>query len=596
MAQGNSPTWRHDAVAAVLILGVLALSLWRAGTIGPTVDEPFHVVRGLAWWWEDSTRLSYAHPPLANLLQAVPAVLTAEPLDLSRLPGWDVSDHATMAEHLFLTQYEAVRPLMMMGRLANTALMVLFALTLYLWTSRRLGARIGLLTLALVGFNPTVLAHAQLFTTDLPVTFAIFGVTATFIDYLDPRRPHAWRKGVNLVLFALAMAAALCTKFTAVALIPVLAVVGVTWAGQGWGRFSGARPAGSAAPGLPSQPGLGWRFLQVGGEMLFVAVVCLVAIAAIYRFEMLFLSPAEMLALPEPQCHLTDDSNDQFLESRWLINALPRDLPLPVPYTWFFGLEMVRFHGSRGHGSWMAGFTYGWGNPAYFPVMLLIKTPPAVLLGVLLAAIQGVRRGRPPGATVGVILAVAGFLFFLLIGSQLNIGVRHALPVVPLLGIVAAIALLRAFHGAWQRWGRVGLLAALALVLSVPAASIWNAGRYLPYFNIGRLGYQISIVGEDWGQDSIHLARAIDELDMRPVRYVTYGIASWPEVRHQGAEPIKARCGQRGPRFGWVVAHRALVQRWPECVPGAGDRPPDRIISENLFAWDLDSTNKDDGR
>ena len=51
-------SWRHDALAALMLIAMVGLLWWRADEIGPTVDEPFHLVRGLAWWWADSTRLS----------------------------------------------------------------------------------------------------------------------------------------------------------------------------------------------------------------------------------------------------------------------------------------------------------------------------------------------------------------------------------------------------------------------------------------------------------------------------------------------------------------------------------------------------------
>ena len=581
----QGPTWRHDGVAALLIVCVAAMLLWRADQIGPTVDEPFHLIRGLAWWWTDSTKLSYAHPPLANLLQALPAALGHAPVELTTLPGWTTSDHAAMAEELFARDYETIRPMLMLGRLVTSALTVLFAAAVYLWTSRRLGAWVGLLALVLVGFNPTVLAHGQLFTTDLPVTFAIFGVFATFVDYLSPRRSgRAW-PFVNLVVFALCMAAALGTKFTSVGLIPVLGITGIVWAALGWGRFSG-RDAGA---GLPPPP-LGVRLLRVASEMVFVAALCLLAIAALYRFQDMFLTPAQMLALPEPQCHLTDDFADQFLEGRWLINALPKHLPLPVPYTWLFGLEMVRFHGGQGHSSWMLGITYGWGNPAYFPALLLLKTPPVILLGVLLAAIRGIRQRRLPGVEVGMALLIGGFLLGLLMMSQLNIGVRHALPVAVLFSLIAALALVRTTQEAFARRGRLAVITAVALILTVPAAAVWNAGRYLPYFNIGRAGYLVSIVGEDWGQDSIFVADAIREHGMRPVTYVSYGIGSGPEVQHQGVKPYIIGCGEPYIRRGWIIAHRAQVQRWPHCVRGLGQLPPTLVLHDNLWAWDVSST------
>lgn len=586
----QAATWRHHGGALLVLAAMAAILFWRIGQIGPTVDEPFHLVRGLAYWWTDSTALSYAHPPLANALQMLPAALLTEPLDLTTVPGWEERDHSLMAEYLAAMRYARVRPMLMMGRYVNMGLGIAMVAYLWLWASRRFDATVALVAVTLVAFNPTVLAHAQLVTTDLPVTFAILAVATTFVDYLSPPRGGLAWPGLRLGAFALAVAAALCTKFTALALVPLLASIGVFWAASGWGRFAG--------------PGLGLRLVRVSAEIVFVGLVALLCVGAIYRFQEWGLSMDQVLAHPEPQCHLTDDFDQGFLEQRWLIAALPGWLRLPVPYTWLFGMEMVRHHGALGHNTWFMGFTYARMNPAYFPVMLLIKTPVWVTLGLGVYLVSAIRRRRLPGPHA-ILLLIGGFLLALLCTSNLNIGVRHALPIVPPLTVLAAIGLRRALRGIAARGlldapnrRRAAHLAALLVLLSLPAIAAANAGHLLTWFSVGRtVGYQISIVGEDWGQDATELVRAMEEdPELRPVRYLGYGIFSVSEVRHQGRRPIRVQCGGATGRFGWFVAHRAMAVRFPKCLGPLAERPPDRVIGEHLFAWELDSTPRGDRR
>lgn len=556
-----------------MVLLLIPLLLWGQDTLGPTVDEPFHLIRGLAWWWTDSTRLSYAHPPVANALQALPAVWTSAPVDLTTLEGWSDANHAHMAQQLVMTRYDQARPWLWSGRLVTMALMILLAVGTYLWTSRRLGAWTGLVTLALLAFNPTVLAHAQLFTTDLPVALALAAVAATFVDMLAPRRPATWRPWLNLVLFAVAMGAALGTKFTAVAMIPLLGGIGVFAAVRGWGRYAG--------------PTLGWRLLRVAGEMVFVAGVSLVILGALYRFEEVGLTVGEILAHPEPRCHLTEDFDGTFLEQRWLTASLPRWLPIPLPYSWWFGFEMVRHHGSIGHPTWFAGLTYGRFNPAYFPVLLLIKNPAPWLVGLGALTFLQVRARRWLALPLAVPTVMGIAMLLLLMASNLNIGVRHALPVIVLLTPTAAAGLVRLGRAFLHAGGVARRVAAAALVLVLPAVAITHAGHYLGYFNIGRLGYAISVIGEDWGQDTIRLARVVEAHDMEPVRYLSYGMGGFAELLHQGVEPQVARCGQEYPPWGWLVMHRATVVRWPSCTDSVDNRPPDLVINDHLYAWDL---------
>lgn len=573
MRVDDAVDWRHDALAAAAILLVIPLLLLNLSSVGPTVDEPFHLVRGLAWWWTDSTKLSYAHPPLANLLQALPAVLISDPIDLTRLTGWEDANHAHMAETLFATRYPTVRPMLHLGRLVTMGFMVAMCLGTYLWTSRRLGGWIGLATLLLIAFNPTVLAHAQLLTTDLPVAAILLLAGATFVDYLSPRRPRAWRSWLNLGVFALAMGAALITKFTAVSMVPLFAVVGGVWAWQGWGRFR--------------NPSRGRRLLRVAAEIGVVAAVGIVLIGAIYRFEAFGLSFDEIRARPEPQCHLTEPYAGQFLEGRRLSANLPGWLRLPVPYTWWFGFEMVRYHGSIGHPTWFAGFQYGRFNPLYFPIMLLIKNPATWLIGLGSVVFVTLRRRSWPPVGLAIPSAMGLGMMALLATSNLNIGVRHALPIIVLWSLPAGAGLVWLGRAWLAPGGRFRQVVVGALLVSMPLVPATVTGHYLGYFNIGKLGYAISVVGEDWGQDVPALAAAAKKYDMEPLRYMTYGIGGAAELRHLGVKARVARCGSRYPAWGWVVLHRSAVERWPECTRGVGDRPPDLVIGDHIYAWDL---------
>ncbi|MEM6927997.1 MAG: hypothetical protein AAF602_13785, partial [Myxococcota bacterium] len=270
-----------------------------------------------------------------------------------------------------------------------------------------------------------------------------------------------------------------------------------------------------------------------------------------------------------------------------LWSSLPDGLVMPVPYTWLFGLEMVRHHAATGHETWFAGMQYSLGHPAYFPVMLLIKTPWVVWLGFGLAGAGWVRERRWPTGPVVVVLLVTGALLLLLMQSNLNIGVRHALPLVPLISVVAAIGLAPWLEGVWTRWGRGGQVVVGSLLLSLPVVAVAEAGTHLSWFNIGSAGYAFSIVGEDWGQDSVRLAALVKNEGMEDVVYFPNGISAAAEVRHRGAEVTVGSCFRRSvPAGAWLVMHAANAKRRLRCVQRlVGEREPDRIIDAHLWLW-----------
>ena len=581
-AQPVRATWQHDLAAALVLLAMGALLLWRSGDIGPTVDEPFHVVRGLSWWWTGTGKLSYAHPPLANVLMTAPAAALFEPIDFTAAPGWDTADHGRIAGWAFTRHYDQLRPMMMVARLGSVVLGVVLAGAVYLWTSRRLGAWIGLAAVVLVAFNPTILAHAQLVTTDLPVALTVFLSVAAFIDYLKPRPgvpATVWRRWLTLAAFGAAVGAALITKFTALTFVPFFGVVGLVWAWFGWGRFT----AGTR----------GRRLLGLAGDIGVVALISVFMVCAIYRFEDVFWTVDAIRAAPEPQCYLTQSSNGAFLETYGAVGRLPGWLIMPVPYTWLFGLEMVRTQGHMLHDTWFMGRASDWGHPAYFPVLFVLKTPVVVHLGLLLAAGRFVFTRRAPSAEGGLLLGAALLLLGLLTTSTLNIGFRHALPIVPLLTVLSAWALAAtardvARMGASPRRVRI-VQAAVVLLLATPVwATVSNAGHYLAYFNVGRqLGERVSIVGEDWGQDTIRLARVVQERDLQPLRYMPFGFASLPELKHQGLTEVRRqRCSHRPMGIGWLAIHAANAKRYPNCFKQL-EGEPDLIVADHIYLYEL---------
>lgn len=573
MTEPQTTNWRFDAAAAGLLFILVSCLLWKIAAIGPTVDEPFHLSRGLAWWWTDSTKMSYAHPPLANVLQTLPAAALPPPIALESLPGWDDANHAQFSEYLFAKKYNVIRPLLMAGRVVTVGLSVLFGAFIYFWTSRRFSEWLGLIALALYITNPTILAHSQLVTTDLPVSFAMFGVVATFVDYLSPLKDSPSKRWVNLAIFASVFGLASATKFTTVALIPILGVIGIMWAWMGNGRFAaGRRPINIA---------------RVCGEMVGVAVVTIVIIGAMYRFQHVGLTMAEVLARPEPEVYLTEEFRGKFLEQRTFGRLVPGWVPIPVPYTWWYGFEMVRYHATKGHPTWFMGWTYDLGNPAYFPVVVAIKTPAIWLIGLVSGVFFALRDRKRLPLAVGIPAVIAAWLLFTLCSSSLNIGVRHALPFVGIATILSAYGLLNAWHSLRPRLGGASRWVAGAVAASLLVGPISYAGRYLSYFNIGDLGLRISVVGEDWGQDAAALATAIKEHDMQFVRYVPYGIGSRLEARFHGAKFSTSRCGSINATWGWFVVHRAKVVRWPECIKGYAKHPPDLVIGDHLFAYKL---------
>lgn len=548
--------------ASILVVMALLLSV-DLGARSAVVDEPYHLVRGVAWWWTDTASLSYAHPPLANALALAPVGVGPPALDLTSLPGWAVRDHQRMAGALVAWDWDQARTWLVVGRVGTALAALALGAVIFASVRRRWGGIAGGVALAFIAFNPTILAHGQLLTTDLPATLATTVLVLAFLAYVaptdgaDPVRGLRW--GWRTVGLGLATGLALSTKFSAVPVVVLLLVGALIWAA--WTR----------------------RLARVSVSVVVVAVVTIVVIGACYRFEATGLSVGTLVQQPEPRVYITSEFGGHFLERSSAVRFLPRWLPMPLPHAWVFGVEMIRDQASGGSTSWFFGEIQKHGHPLYFPVLLVLKTPWPVWIGVGLGVVALVRGRRPSVATrwlIGLTLAMV----LALLPAQLNLGVRHALPVVPLLSILGAVGAVRGIEamGAGRRIGWVGLAVVL---LWLPIEAVRADGHYLGWFNVGRrAGHAVSIVGEDWGQDLFRLAELDAAVDLGPIAYVPYGPASFAEVRRLGLDVTKSGCSSPIPAGGHRVVHAATVLRRSRCASLRGVEPT-YIIADHLWIY-----------
>src|SRR5690606_15460743 len=144
-----------------------------------------------------------------------------------------------------------------------------------------------------------------------------------------------------------------------------------------------------------------------------------------------------------------------------------------------------------------------------------IKTPLPTLLLIgwgLGAALWGLRRHRlSPFAWGGVAFAVA--YLAVLASSALNLGMRHLLPITPLLAIAAGAGCSRPrgeIDQTARRWSLLRIGLATALVSWLAAGTLRAAPHFLGYFNEAIGGWRnghhyLADSNLDWGQDLLRL-------------------------------------------------------------------------------------------
>ena len=459
-------------VAAFLLVGVAAT--WGADrarrACWTTADEPDHVAACRELRSGSGVVSNFEHPVLMKVLGA--AGLPASPLPRT---------------------VEEVRA----ARAAFPFVLGLLVVAAGLWTAARSGPVAGLAVAALVAAEPSLRGHAAFVHTDVLLT-ALLVAAAALLDLSGP--PSAPRRGL-LVASGVAYGLALAAKYSA---LPFLAVFLVAAAARLTPRSSRAdAPRGGrrrrSAPAAP-------RPAVAAAAVKTALLVALPALATALLVQQL------VVASRTSREDLVRGVERKFAgypyhaEARSAAVSLPKGLSAYVA-----GLLWVRASSVPGERiNYFLGVASGTGSFFYFPAALALKLTTALVLGLVAAAVAaGVALARRvPSRRRRLRLLAARSLLPAFLGgaylgaamlSNVNIGVRHVLPSVPLF-LVAAAGVLRTLA---PRRVRVPACAAVVLLAGVEAAAF--AGREVPFGNLvagGPAGLRrvLSDSNVDWGE------------------------------------------------------------------------------------------------
>jgi hypothetical protein len=461
--------WRRwwVALAVVALLAEMAVAMiTTAVQQSPTIDEPVYVGTAVVALEQHSLRYNPEHPPLGKLVIATGLAFADVRVD----PGF-AGDQTQLGRHVLYESGHDPGRLLLLARLPVIVLTLLFGLVVFAFARELTGPAGGVVALALYAFSPDVIAHGSLATLDVPV--AGFLVTSAWLLWRARRRPAS-----HLPLAGLALGAAVATKMSALAAVPVLlllVVLSVLRArrGPGDGRRETARHLGLGVAAA------------LGVALLAVAVVW-----------------AAYLAV-DPRLRWTTPPG---LPPGHGLRALADRLPLPRPYR--DGMRVQFGFEDQVWTTFLFGRLHVGSLWYYLPAALLVKTPLALLASGLAGAAVLVAAPRLRPAAPYVLVPPAVLLAAAMTGSR-DLGVRYAL-FVPVFLAIAAAGLL----AVRRRWvpGAVAVLVVFSAV-----SSLRTFPYYLPYANEafgGPAKTHLSLHDSnvDWGQD---LGRLADRLRQR---------------------------------------------------------------------------------
>ncbi|MFT4113562.1 glycosyltransferase family 39 protein [Silvibacterium sp.] len=447
-----------------LLLAIFALQLIGVARLySANWDEAHHLYDGYVSLTKSDYRLNAEVPPLVKMVAALP-ILHLHPA----LPG-DVAEghtgNAFVGGRLFVFHNGGDR-LLFAARMACMLFALLAALLIYVFGRHVFGALAGVCALALFVFDPNVIAHGTLISTD--VASACFILASIYGFYRYCEHP-GWRW---LCMTGLLTGLAMSAKFTGIFVAPMLVLIAVCEA---------LRERNTAVFG---------RLLAACAGIL----VCAWAVIwAFYRFRYapaphgLELNPAlapYLASLP----HKSDGA---------MLALLARLHLLPEAYIW--GLANTK-HTEWEFTAYFLGRIYRHGPWEYFPLAFLIKSTLPLLLLLVLAPFAWHKSERGYGRELIFLLVPVAVYFAVIVTSHFDIGARHLMPVYPFLYIIAgAVAAMMLRRGAaWKT------IAVILLVWQV-VTTVRVAPNYMAYGNeaIGgplQVRRYLSDANVDWGQ------------------------------------------------------------------------------------------------
>jgi len=515
----------------LLLLSVhLAVSLLSKREHGMAFDEPIHLVSGLSYSHYGDYRLQPENGNLPQRWAALPALLAEAQLPALSSIGYNNSS-AWAVDREFRALNEArYRTYLAWGRAMIGVFSLATGLLVFFWSRSLFGPQAGLFSLLLYCLNPEFLAHGTLVTSDITATCCMLGAVWSFWTCLHaPRLSFLVASGGLLGLACVA-------KFSAVLLLPVFFTLVAV-------RSFHARPFQIARWNAESPK---HRFLA--GSLLFIAHALLAWLVIWCAYGFRFSAFAEG-STPESRFIIPWLEITSALGWKGALLDFCHSCKV-LPEAFLYGFAYV-IKTTDARSAFLDGAYSAVGWTSFFPKSFLYKTPASLLLLLALCLVplfHALRSTRKTALSASIyafapLICFSAVFWAAALGSRLNIGHRHILPLYVPLFIVAGCLLktsatppplpLQAKRrpiAPWLCWTLAGVCCIESL-LAFP--------NYLSFFNVGAGGVRggwrhLVDSSSDWGQDLPRLAKRLRDFEREnpsvPVYLSYFGTDSPPSL------------------------------------------------------------------
>lgn len=508
----------------VLLLIFAAQMIYAVRGQSLTWDEDDHIFAGFMSWHTHDYGINPEHPPLIKAVATVPLL----PLHL-RVPVippgyFKATAYLAGRELLFHNgpQYSA-NTLIFRVRMAAMVFALFMALLVFFAGQEMFGDAAGLLALLLLVFEPNIVAHGAYVTTDTGVSCFLLASVYAFYRYV--KKPSLLR----LAITGIAAGLALGSKHSAILLLPILILLAI----------------GVVVLPRKDEATQERRGALAGRLVLALAGISLIAIGVLWAcYGFRYAARPAGLSLNPSLAEYTHPLRP--FEAKGILLFARFHL---LPESYLYGLTDVRSM-ANGMPAFFMGKDYAHGVWQYFPTVFAIKSTLG-FLALFVLSLYAMIAGKVRRPLEVLFLTVPpAFYFAIAMGSSLNIGARHILPVYVFLCVLlagTAYTLMREAR-AWRYVVAILVAAHIASALHAYPESIAYANEL--WGGPSKTHLYLSDSNTDWGQQLIAVKKYVDDHGIKDcwfayfvqpgVKFEDYGIPCkplpTPDTQFFGAE------------------------------------------------------------
>ena len=493
-------------IATILLIFLFFISFSSILEDTLTFDETAHVTAGYSYLIKKDMRVNPEHPPLVKNIAAFPLLF----LNLnfpSDSPNWTQEQpprwwvQFDLANDFIYNSKNNPDKIMLFSRTVMILFLLLLGFLIFHFARKKYGNKAGLISLFLFSFSPTFLAHGRLINTDIG---AAFGALLSFYFWLKFLEKPSKK---SVLLAGITFGIALSLKFSLVLLIPTFVIITLVYAL------------------LQEKPF--YQLLKYSLLSFLAGVIGMVFVVfPLYQYHVYNYPPERQARDAE---YILETFGNRTIVSGIIYSS---EKPFLRPFAqYFLGLFTAMQRVDGGNTTFFLGEISSGSFKSYFPTVYFIKETltfhilTIISLALLFLYILKYRLFQRPIYALREYFAEFSMFVFMAIywytsiNSNLNIGVRHLLPVFPFAFILVGGAISKInFSKSFKI-----LLFALFSFQIYSVISIYP--HFLAYFNetvTPQKGHLYVVDSNlDWGQDLKRLKNLLNEKEIDFI-YIDY--------------------------------------------------------------------------